>query len=165
MNLPPYNKFPTLSTEKIMLKEILISDIPDIVEIMFYDGKQAENVKQALEMQERINQDYRNGNSIHWGIVNRATNKIMGTCGYYRGFETGTGELGCVLLPIFRGQGIMANALKLAIGFGLNKIKLNRIVAITNKQNHSAIKLFDRLNFTKIDDLQDEEIKFEVKLK
>ncbi len=165
MNIPPFNKFPNLSTEKIMLRKILISDIPDIVEISFYDAKQAENVKQAIEMQERINQDYSKGSSIHWGIANRTTNKIMGTCGYYRGFETGTGELGCVLVPMFRGQGIMTDALKLAIDFGLNKIELNRIVAITSKQNHSMIRLLDRLNFIKVDDLQGEEIKFEVKLK
>jgi ribosomal-protein-alanine N-acetyltransferase len=165
MNLPPFNIFPTLSTEKIMLREILISDIPDIVEISFYDAKQAENVEQAVEMQERINQDYRNGNSIHWGISNRTTNKIMGTCGYYRGLETGTGELGCILLPMFRGQGIMTNAMKLAIDFGLNKIELNRIIAITSRKNQSAIKLLDRLNFIKVDDSLNEEIKFEFEAK
>lgn len=163
MNLPPFNIFPTLSTEKIMLREILISDIPDIVEISFYNAKQAENLEQAIEMHERINQDYRNGNSIHWGISHRTTNKVMGTCGYYRGLETGTGELGCVLLPMFRGQGIMTNAMKLAIDFGLYKIELNRIMAITNKQNQSAIKLLNRLNFIKVDDLLNEEVKYEFK--
>ena len=165
MNLPPFNKFPTLSTEKIVLREILISDIPDIIEISFYDTKQAENVEQAMEMQERINQDYRSGNSIHWGISNRKTNKIMGTCGYYRGLETGTGELGCVLLPMYRGQGIMTNAMKLAIDFGLNKIELNHIIAITSKQNNSAIKLLDRLNFIKVDASPNDEIKFQFEAK
>lgn len=30
--------------------------------------------------------------------------------GYYRGFENASGELGCVLLPQFRGQGFMTSA-------------------------------------------------------
>ena len=165
MNLPPYKKFPTLLSEKIMLREILISDIPDIIETSFYDGKQAENVDQAIEMQERINQDYRNGNSIHWGISNRKTNIIMGTCGFYRGFESGIGELGCVLLPIYRGQGIMTNAMELAIDFGLNKIDLNCIVAITSMQNNRAIKLLDRLNFIKVNTSLNDEIKFKFEAK
>ena len=69
MNLPPFNKFPKLSSEKILLREILVVDIPDIVEISYYNGKQAENLTQAMDMQESINQDYILGNSIHWGII------------------------------------------------------------------------------------------------
>jgi ribosomal-protein-alanine N-acetyltransferase len=57
----------------------------------------------------------------------------------------------------------MTNAMKLAIDFGLYKIELNRIMAITNKQNQSAIKLLDRLNFIKVDDLLNEEVKYEFK--
>ena len=104
---------------------------------------------------------------LHYNLtkINRTTNKIMGTCGYYRGLETGTGELGCILLPMFRGQGIMTNAMKLAIDFGLNKIELNRIIAITSRKNQSAIKLLDRLNFIKVDDSLNEEIKFEFEAK
>jgi ribosomal-protein-alanine N-acetyltransferase len=56
------------------------------------------------------------------GIADNLTNKIIGTCGYYRGFEKGAGELGCVLLPQHRGQGYMTSALLLAIEFGLNTI-------------------------------------------
>jgi len=164
MNLPPFNKFPKLSSEKILLREILVVDIPDIVEISYYNGKQAENLTQAMDMQESINQGYILGNSIHWGIINRTSNEIMGTCGYYRGFKKGTGELGFILLANFRRQGIMTEALKLAIDLGINKMKLHRIVAITGKQNHNAIKLLERLNFRVADDLQNEEIKYEIKL-
>lgn len=163
MNLPPFNEFPNLSTEEIVLREILMSDIPDIIDISFYDAKPAEDVTQATLMQERINQDYNQAYSLHWGIANSTTNKIMGTCGYYRGFEDGTGELGCVLRPIFHGQGIMTNALRLAIDFGFNKMKLKRIVAFTTKPNDRAIKLLNRLGFIKVKDLQDDEIEFEIK--
>lgn len=163
MNLPPYNLFPTLSTDKITLREIQVADIPGIVEISFYDAIKADNEKEAFEMQVKINQNYIEGNSIHWGIASRTTNKIMGTCGYYRGFETGTGELGCVLLPPFQGQGIMTEALKLAIDFGLNKMNLNRIISITNSQNQKAVNLLGRLHFQKIAELPDGDVEFEFK--
>jgi [ribosomal protein S5]-alanine N-acetyltransferase len=163
MRLPPYDKFPSISDDKILLRQIQLSDINDIIEISFYDSIQASTLTQAIEMQAKINEDYNNGNSIHWGIVDVLTNKIVGTCGYYRGFENGQGELGCVLLPQYRGQGYMTLALLLAIDFGHYNIGLKRIWALTTKQNERAIKLIEKLNFIKIADLEDNEVEYELK--
>jgi ribosomal-protein-alanine N-acetyltransferase len=161
MRLPPYDKFPSISDDKIVLRQIQFSDIDDIVEISFYDAVQAKTLTQAIDMQAKINEDYNNGNSIHWGIADKLTNKIVGTCGYYRGLDKGEGELGCVLLPQYRGQGYMYFAMLLAIEFGLNNIGLKRIWAITTKQNEKAIKLIEKLNFIKIADLDDNEVEYE----
>ena len=163
MKLPPYHIFPNISGDKIALRQILPSDIKDLIAISFYDSIQATTLEQAAAMQDKINKDYNDGNSIHWGIVDKATNKIIGTCGYYRGLDKGNGELGCVLLPQFRGLGFMTQAMQLAIDFGLNKIRLKRVWAITTKQNIKAIQLLERLNFIKIADLQDDEIEYELK--
>ena len=163
MRLPPYDKFPSISDDKILLKEIQFSDINDIIEISFYDAIQATTLTQAIEMQAKINVDYNNGNSIHWGIADKLTNKIIGTCGYYRGLDKGEGELGCVLLPQYRGQGYMTFAMLLAIEFGLKNIGLKRIWAVTTKQNEKAIKLIENLNFIKIADLDDNELEYELR--
>lgn len=136
-------------------------DLKDLIEISFYDSVQATTLQQAKEMQSKINRDYADGNAIHWGIADNTTNTILGTCGYYRGFNNDGGELGCVLLPQFRGQGFMTTAMKLAIDFGINNIGLKRIWAITTKQNDNAIKLLERLDFIRIADLQDDEIEYE----
>jgi ribosomal-protein-alanine N-acetyltransferase len=162
MRLPPYDKFPNISDDKILLRQIQFSDINDIIEISFYDAIQATTLTQAIEMQAKINVDYNNGNSIHWGIADKLTNKIVGTCGYYRGLDKGEGELGCVLLPQYGGQGYMTFAMLLAIEFGLNNIGLKRIWAITTKQNEKAIKLIEKLNFIKIADLDDNEVEYEL---
>lgn len=163
MNLPPFNIFPLISDSKIRLRQIIPSDMNDLLEISYYDAKQAKNVAQAIEMQAKIDKDYDEGNSIHWGIEELSTNKIVGTCGYYRGLNKGEGELGCVLLPQFRGQGFMTNAMQLAIDFGLKNMELKRIWAVTSKQNNQAIKLLERLKFIKLTDLPDDEIEFELK--
>jgi len=163
MKLPPYNIFPEISDDKISLRQILTADIKDLVEISFYDAVQATTVRQATEMQTKIDKDYIDGNSIHWGISDKLTNKIVGTCGYYRGLDKEEGELGCVLLPQYRGKGFMTSAMLLAIEFGLNTIGLKRIWAITSQQNEDAIKLLERLNFIKIAGLDDNEIEYELK--
>ena len=163
MKLPPYNIFPNISNNKISLRQIMTADIKDLVEISFYDAVQATTVQQATEMQVKINQDYIDGNSIHWGIADRLTNKIVGTCGYYRGLDKGEGELGCVLLSQYCGQGYMTSAMLLAIEFGLNTIGLKRIWAATSQQNKEAIKLLERLGFIKIANLDDNEVEYELK--
>lgn len=163
MKLPPYDIFPIITGDKISLRKIGSEDIEDIIEISFYDSIQAATFQEATEMQAKINKDYIDGNSIHWGIANNSTNKFIGTCGYYRGLDKGAGELGCLLLPQYRGQGFMTSAMLLAIDFGINTIELKRIWAVTTKQNEKAIKLLENLNFIKIADLNDNEIEYELK--
>lgn len=161
MNLPPFETYPFISDDKITLRQIQPLDIKDLIEISFYDSILASSLNQAIEMQEKINNDYNSGNSIHWCIIDNLTNKVVGTCGYYRGFENGAGELGCVLLPKYRGQGFMTFAMRLAINYGINNIGLKRIWAITTTENNKAIKLLTKLNFIKNADLQDNEIEYE----
>lgn len=162
MKLPPYNKFPEIISDKIVLRQIQTEDINGLLEISFYDSQPALTVEDGIEMQNKIDADYQNGSSIHWGIADRQTNEILGTVGYYRGLDNGIGELGCVLKAEFRGQGFMTKAMKLAIEFGLTNIGLAKIIAITTKQNDSAIKLLERLNFVKTATLQEDEIEYQL---
>jgi ribosomal-protein-alanine N-acetyltransferase len=161
MHLPPYEHFPIVAGDRIALRQIGSSDIASLIEISYYDAVQATTLLEAAGMQDRINQDYADGNSIHWGIIDLLTDKIVGTCGYYRGLEKGEGELGCVLLPQYRGQGFMNAAMELAIRFGIDNIGLKRVFAITSKQNDKAVQLLERLNFIKIADLEEDEIEYE----
>lgn len=133
--------------DRISLRQIKDSDITDIIEISFYDGKQATSYEEAKVMQDNINEDYSQSNTIHWAVVDNDTNRIAGTCGYYRGFDVGTGELGCVLLPPYRGKGYMTTALEMAISFGKKDMGLTKIIAITTLQNTKAIALLERLDF------------------
>ncbi|MBU2903902.1 GNAT family N-acetyltransferase [Arenibacter algicola] len=163
MRLPPYDNFPTIYDEKLTLRQIQYSDLKDIIEISFYDSVQAKTMIQVTEMQNKIHQDYLYGSSIHWGIADKLTGKIIGTCGYYRGLCNGEGELGCILLPQYRGQGFMTSALSLAIEFGINNMGLKRIWASTTKQNNNAIKLLERLGFVKMVDLDFNEVEYELR--
>lgn len=152
MHLPPYDVFPTILADRIILREIVLSDLDHILEVSFYDGKPAADTAEALVMLQRIERDYHNGDTIHWGIADKNSNIIMGTCGYYRGLRDGAGELGCVLRPAFRGQGIMKEAIQAAIDFGQQQMGLQHVFAITTRQNLKALALVERLGFVQIKD-------------
>ncbi|WP_246566183.1 hypothetical protein [Kaistella soli] len=76
MKLPPYEQYPSISDAKIVLRQIQSFDIHDIIEISFYNGVRAATLEQAIEMQAKIDMDYRNGSSIHWGIADPLTDKL-----------------------------------------------------------------------------------------
>lgn len=161
MNLPPYAIFPEVNSETVVLRRVATADLIDLMEISFYDTIPAKSLDDAAAMQERIDLDYQNGSSIHWGIANKHTNEMMGTVGYYRGFENGIGELGCVLRPKFRGQGYMTTAIKLATEFGLDAMGLTKVIAITSLQNAKTIKLLERASFVKTADLPEDEVEYQ----
>lgn len=161
MKLPPYEVYPKICGNRVSLRQIRKEDIINIIEISFYNSVQATTLEEAIQMQSKIEQNYHDGNSIHWGIADNTTDKIIGTCGYYRGLDKGEGELGCVLLNEYRGKGFMTEAMNLAIDFGLKNIHLHRIWAITSKQNEKAIQLLQRLNFKLIAELENDDIEFE----
>ena len=163
INLPPYLRFPVLLHERIVLRQVFPADLKSLVEISYYDAVQAKTVEEAAEMQLRINLDYCAGGSIHWLITDNGSTNIVGTCGFYRGFENGEGELGCILLPAYRGQGYMSAAMRLAIDFGFQRIGLQRIKAITSRNNKEAIKLIERLLFQRVGTLGDDEVEFELR--
>lgn len=160
--LPPYDLYPTVANETVRLRPIRGSDIAEVVEISFYDARPAQSIEQALEMQARIDEDYARGDSIHWGIEDLRTGRLVGTCGYYRGFDDATGELGCVLRPAFRGQGFMTQAMALAIAFGRAPMGLARIIAVTTRDNRPAIRLLERLHFRRVSESTDGDLTFEL---
>lgn len=161
MNLPPYTTFPICTGMNVIIRQVVDSDIENIIDISFYDGFKASSKEQASQMLARINQDYLAGNSIHWAIIDKQIDKIVGTCGYYRGFEGEAGELGCILIPQYEGKGLMTEALKLAIDFGTDIMGLKRIFAITNNYNSKAKQLLHRLNFKKRAESDNDEIEYE----
>jgi ribosomal-protein-alanine N-acetyltransferase len=163
MNLPPYPQFPSLKTENLLLREVSSGDTRDIIDISFYDGKPAKTEEEAMEINERINRDYRNGESIHWGITDLKTGKLVGTCGYYRGFADGKGELGCILKTEFRGRGLMTATIAALIDFGLHEIGLKKITAITTETNLKAIAVLERLQFIRTLELENGALEFELR--
>jgi ribosomal-protein-alanine N-acetyltransferase len=160
MHLPPYSSFPVLTTAGMLLRQVEATDLANILDISFYDARPATSIAEAGTMLRQINEDYARGESVHWGIADPQTNRIMGTVGYYRGFSAGTGELGCVLKPAFRGRGLMQSAMRLAIQFGLRTMGLQNIIARTSAQNTPAIRLLERLQFRRVATESDSEIHY-----
>ena len=160
MNLPPFNTFPELHSQKILLRELKQSDIPFLLEILTYDGKVAETLEEGMEITERIHQNYLDGDTVNWVIEELETHEPIGFIGFYRGFENKIGELGFILKSAFRGLGYMSPALRLAAEFGINRMELAQVIAITRKENVKAIGVLELTDFEFLEELPEEYLKF-----
>lgn len=138
---------PTLRSERLRLRAPTVQDAPALLEISYYDGVQAADIGEARHMLEKIGADVARGQSLHWGICLQEGGEMIGTCGFYRGYPDGTGELGYVLKPSYRGQGYMREALGAVIAQGFEAMHLARIVAHTGADNRASIGVLRRLAF------------------
>ena len=162
MLLPPYLTFPVLHGDGILLRQITLSDIPDILPISWFRGKLAENAEEAWDMQEKIFSEYNSGRSIHWGIVEMQSEKMFGTCGFYRGFKNGYGEVGYILRSDFEGSGLMGKAVELVLNFGFKEMKLTRIFAHTKNDNLRSRKMLERQHFKVAKELENNLLEYEL---
>jgi len=83
-----------------------------------------------------------------WGIVRRADNRLIGTCGYHKWEKAYfRAEIGYDLSPDCWGQGYMSEALRAVIRHGFERMELNRIDALVYIHNARSIQLLQRLGF------------------
>lgn len=144
---PPFRSFPVVEAPSVRLRPLSAADVPALLPISFFDGRLARNHADAHRMQGLIAAEYRAGRSIHWGIEDAATGRLVGTCGYYRGFTDEAGEIGYVLLPECRGRGYATAAVRAAVAFGFTALGLRRVLAFTDPDNHPSVAVLRRAGF------------------
>lgn len=135
MTRPPFEIFPELKSDRILLRELVASDLPENIDITFFHRVAATNMEEALEKQAQVKERYLAGDGIHWGIEDRATKQVVGCCGFYRGFANDAGEIGYFMKEKFRSNGYMSEAVQLLLQFGFGEMKLKKIFAITGASN------------------------------
>ena len=141
-------EFPTLETERLHLVRIGEDRLADLFEIYadprivrFYGIEPHRVPAETLAVIEALDRKFRDRLSIEWGIVLKATGKLIGTMGfntYKVGFK---GVLGFGLNSAFWRRGIASDALKVAVRYGFDDLKLHRIEAEVDPRNQPAQRL------------------------
>jgi [ribosomal protein S5]-alanine N-acetyltransferase len=155
--------FPPLETERLILRQLTVDDI-DFVFHHFSDPR----VTQYL-MDEPPVLDYAQAQAIidfylepegkdhsRWGIVHKADNRMIGTCGFHKWVKASfRAETGYDLSPDYWGQGYMGEAVRAVIHLGFERMGLNRIEALVYVNNDRSIQLLHRLGFKQEGRLRD----------
>src|SRR5262250_136288 len=147
--------FPVLRTERLTLRQLLVTDEQEIFtlrsdsEINKYLNRQVSNtIDDARNFINKVNENINKNDSLYWAITLSDKNKLIGTiCLFGFSDENDKCEIGYELLTNFQGQGIMREAVEKVIDYAFNTIKVQKIEAFFHRDNLSSIRLLDKFSF------------------
>jgi len=149
------NPFPTLTTERLLLRQLKTTDKKAVFKIrsndIIYKYIAKETFKKIEEAQSfiaKINKGITNKEHVFWAITLKETQELVGTiCLWNFSKDRLIAEVGYELYPDYYKQGIMNEALQSVIKFGFELLKLNTIEAFTHNNNGASKTLLMRNNF------------------
>ncbi len=153
--------YPRLDTERLCLRELTLDDAP-AVHVHFSDPEVTEfmdidpctDLKSAREIIAYHIQD----TGVRWGIFDRQTEALIGTCGFHCWDEASAqAEIGYDLSCAYWGRGLMREAVEAALAFGFDSMALSVVCAISERANPRSIRVLERLGFEFRPDLPDPE--------
>ena len=156
MNKINFTPFPTLTTERLILRPINMSDDKEIFftrsdkEMNKFIARDfAKDISEAHTFIEKMNNFIAKNISIMWAIQLKENPTLIGTiCLWNFSKDKYTAEVGYGLIPDFYKKGIMDETLKAVTNYGFNTLELRAIEAYTQKGNMPSRKLLDNNNFT-----------------
>lgn len=143
---------PVLTTERLTLRKILVSDADDMYEyaknpavsrfLLWEPHKSEDFTKSYLKY---IKNQYSSGNFSDWALTIPSSGKMIGTCGFSFLDEANlTGEIGYVLNPLYWGKGLAAEAARRVISFGFGNLGLHRIYARIIDGNEASVRVAEK---------------------
>ena len=157
MLIPDFNPYPTLTTERLLLRRIELSDANDLFilrsdeRMMKYLDRPRAKTKEDAEKLVQIFEDLLIKNEgINWGITLKDNSRLLGTiCFWKLQLENERSEIGYMLHSDFHRKGIMQEAITAVLNYGFNELKLHSVEANVNPENTASIKLLEKNNFVR----------------
>ncbi|HSM02273.1 MAG TPA: GNAT family N-acetyltransferase [Acidimicrobiia bacterium] len=148
---------PTLETTRLTLRNLTAADLPFVLahfsdpEVHRYlvDTDPVTTEDQAQEIVEF----YADPERLHrnrWVLVDRSSGESVGTVGLHSHDESNRKiEVGYDLSPRRWGEGLMREALKVALDHAFGALGVHRIEAFVHVDNDRSTALLERLGFTR----------------
>jgi ribosomal-protein-alanine N-acetyltransferase len=153
---------PTLETKRLILRRITMRDAGDIFE--YSKDKEVarhvlwsaqKDISEAKDYCRFMMKRYRCDQPSSWGIIDKATNRLVGTIGYMDYNEdNATVELGYSLARWLWNGGYMTEALSRVIDYAFDSMELNRIEAQHELTNPSSGRVMEKCGMRKEGELR-----------
>jgi ribosomal-protein-alanine N-acetyltransferase len=148
-----YDTFPTLATNRLILRELQPTDAAAIFRIgsddavmHWYDLDTFTLLNDAAVFIERQQLRFAQRRGIRWGLALRHSDQIVGWCGHVQGPYQRM-ELGYALAQPYWRQGLMREALQAIIPFSFMGLDVNRLEATVHVENVASRGLLEQLGF------------------
>ncbi|UZE11084.1 GNAT family N-acetyltransferase [Pseudomonas sp. B21-053] len=148
--------FPTLETQRLLLREIVTTDAPALLAIhgnaramQWFGMDPITEIAQAQALVETFAESRALPNpGIRWGIQDKTHEALLGNCGFFKwNRQWKSCSLGFALGQSAWGKGFMSEALQATLVWGFEQMQLNRIEATVHPENLACLKLLERQGF------------------
>ena len=152
-----FNPFPTIETERLILRQLDIADAADLyvvrthpIVLRYTNMAVHQNAADTEAFIEQILANEANGKAIMWAIALKSDpDLIIGTICYWNiEPENDKAEIGYILHPDHHRKGLMNEALARVITYGFDTMKLHSIIADLDPANIATVKLLEKNGFT-----------------
>jgi ribosomal-protein-alanine N-acetyltransferase len=150
-----FTPFPTLTTDRLVLRQLETADAKpiflhrsdDVVNTYLEDFRHS-SIEETQAFIERVQREIAEGRTILWVLTEKGNNDFLGTiCLWNISWNEQKAETGYTMDPKFHGLGYMNEAMAAILDFGFNKMGLNTIDAYTHEHNKNSVKLLRRNGF------------------
>ncbi len=159
-------EFPTIKTEKLLLRPFIESDLekvfeglshPDVITYYGVNYHTLEDTKQQMKFFADLE---KNETGIWWAVCS-PNNKLFYGAGGLNNFnkEHKKAEIGFWLLSEFWGKSIMTEAMPLICNYGFDTLGIHRIEGFVETENTKCKKAMAKLDFQYEGTMKDCEIK------
>jgi RimJ/RimL family protein N-acetyltransferase len=87
---------------------------------------------------------------FQFGIADRDSNVLVGDIGVCVAADGGHAEIGFTLRASAQGRGLGSEAVRAVVEFLLDRVKLPRVVAVTDARNLASVRLLERIGMHRV---------------
>jgi ribosomal-protein-alanine N-acetyltransferase len=150
-----FEPFPTLTTARLVLREITQDDAPAFFEIRrdplvmkYWSHGPVSSIEPIVAAIQQVMLGVREGSSIRWAITDRQSGLFLGSGGFWRWDKRNLrGELGYDLGSAHWGKGLATEALEAIVRYGFEAMKLHSVEANVDPRNQGSIRVLEKLGF------------------
>ncbi|MCU0521933.1 MAG: GNAT family N-acetyltransferase [Anaerolineae bacterium] len=149
--------FPTLETERLVLREIRLSDAGDIFafagdpEVQKWNGGPVEDIATLRKDMEENPRDAAGAwKTLQWGITLRPDDTVIGGVSLHNWDKRhNRAEVGYTIAKAYWRQGIGTEAVRAVVRFAFEELHLHRVEAFPTMDNTASVRLLEKLGFTR----------------
>lgn len=147
--------FPIIETERLILREVTTEDASDMLKYLSDQDVVKPMGLEPFQTEEDVwgeinwyKSIYKEGSGIRWGITLKASDMVIGSCGFLNMHtKHHRAEIGYELSPDYWGNGIASEALEAVVTYGYHHFELERIEALIEPTNLLSQKLVEKKGF------------------
>lgn len=154
---------PVITTERLTLRWFTLDDASFMFELVnsplwleFIGDRNVHSIDQARDYIANGTMKSYEMNGYGAFVVQTLDGTSLGVCGFYKRDYLDYPDIGFAYLPRYVGQGYGYEAAKAVFEYGLNELKLEKILGITNPRNIASIKLLEKLGLRYVKETQSE---------